>query len=525
MDKLWSIVFSISGLCSIISFIIVAWCWKRFSKELNRDPNANSIYPSIMSGQGTAFTFLGVVWVLYNFDAANMSESIPAMLEGLKFAFVTSVFGLCGSLLAKLKANKVRHNYKSNEIDISKDEDDLYNALNNIGNYQEKMCDLLLRINSKGDSQNAHLSQLYENQSECNSLLLTSLAAIKNEISNSNTIMKKTLSNMSKEMMDSNMKILCANLKNIVDDFNEKMSSQLGENFITFNDAMGKVIQYQQQHQEALQLATQSFLNLKETVIEHNKEILKLRKHISSLQTTVDTVVNSTTDMQKTFIDNTKKLQENLNMNFEGTNQVIQKVNDVQKGFLDNLKALTSFNEESLNKNIALSDALKSVNESLNNLTDTEHDFTARRKQIFDDMQKTVDYSRASVEGLNKFNAKFEEKLQTIDVKLAEAINNMALKATDNINKIVKAYQISIEKQSTTLNSELENYINKSLESMADTMAKMNSDFIGDYKTIRSEYAKINTEIAALKPSPVTVISNSDKTTLDTSSDNVNKEQ
>ena len=50
--------------------------------------------PSIFTTAGIFFTFLGIAEGLYDFDAQHIEATIPRLLEGLKTAFIASVFGV-----------------------------------------------------------------------------------------------------------------------------------------------------------------------------------------------------------------------------------------------------------------------------------------------------------------------------------------------------------------------------------------------------------------------------------------------
>lgn len=54
--------------------------------------------PSILSTLGVLGTFGGITIGLYFFDTADLDESIPLLLSGLKTAFFTSIAGMLSSL-------------------------------------------------------------------------------------------------------------------------------------------------------------------------------------------------------------------------------------------------------------------------------------------------------------------------------------------------------------------------------------------------------------------------------------------
>ncbi len=59
--------------------------------------------PSIFTTSGIFFTFLGIAEGLYGFDPQKIDASIPALLDGLKTAFIASVVGVGAALSIKLR--------------------------------------------------------------------------------------------------------------------------------------------------------------------------------------------------------------------------------------------------------------------------------------------------------------------------------------------------------------------------------------------------------------------------------------
>ena len=55
-----------------------------------------------LTSLGIFFTFLGIFLALSNFDTCNIQESIPLLLESLRLAFGSSVFGLFAALSLRI---------------------------------------------------------------------------------------------------------------------------------------------------------------------------------------------------------------------------------------------------------------------------------------------------------------------------------------------------------------------------------------------------------------------------------------
>lgn len=79
---------------------------------INEDLVDNSIHrsllemiPDMLTSLGILGTFIGLVWGLKNFNPANydaMTSSVASLVEGIKVAFLTSIYGLALALVIYL---------------------------------------------------------------------------------------------------------------------------------------------------------------------------------------------------------------------------------------------------------------------------------------------------------------------------------------------------------------------------------------------------------------------------------------
>ncbi|KJS06037.1 MAG: hypothetical protein VR77_06655, partial [Flavobacteriales bacterium BRH_c54] len=71
-----------------------------WTKGVNRIiPYVYDTIPNVFTTIGVLGTFVGIYFGLLNFDVENITESIPSLLEGLKTAFTTSIWGISLSLV------------------------------------------------------------------------------------------------------------------------------------------------------------------------------------------------------------------------------------------------------------------------------------------------------------------------------------------------------------------------------------------------------------------------------------------
>lgn len=68
-------------------------------------------FKSAIVSIGLLGTFVGIWWGLYNFDASQIRSSVPILLDGLKFSFITSIFGIALSTALSIAQTLLGHDY------------------------------------------------------------------------------------------------------------------------------------------------------------------------------------------------------------------------------------------------------------------------------------------------------------------------------------------------------------------------------------------------------------------------------
>jgi hypothetical protein len=92
----------------MVSLAGIDWLSSRRGKHLD--------FNSTIVSLGLLGTFVGIVLGLLNFDTQDITASVPPLLEGLKFAFITSIFGMFLSvLLSVLQAKPEEIDEKDHE--------------------------------------------------------------------------------------------------------------------------------------------------------------------------------------------------------------------------------------------------------------------------------------------------------------------------------------------------------------------------------------------------------------------------
>lgn len=187
--------------------------------------------PSILTSLGIFGTFVGVAMGLMNFDTASIQASVPALIDGLKTAFWTSIAGLLGALTIKIryallmisKGNKTRKQGASLE--------DVVFAL-------ERVKD---QMTLPGDENYAE--QMLKSQQHATDQLQQ---------------LSQSLQKYQSDMTEANTQALIKAIEHVMNDFNAQIDQQYGENFRQLNESVGKMQVWQEQnHGQLIEMVEQ----------------------------------------------------------------------------------------------------------------------------------------------------------------------------------------------------------------------------------------------------------------------------
>jgi len=206
MDSgLWGIAPSVPWVTTLfIACILVLWAYFFFFRFT---PVVVSNAPAVLTSLGILATFVGVASGLSGFDTGDVQGSIPALLDGLKTAFWSSIVGIGAAITIKLK-----HVVTARRTD--KDEA-------------------------------AHESATIDDLAELLRELNGSLGRVTNERLDT---LKRSLDEFLEHSAESNSRALVNALQEVIRDFNGKLNEQFGGNFTRLNEAVERILVWQDRY-------------------------------------------------------------------------------------------------------------------------------------------------------------------------------------------------------------------------------------------------------------------------------------
>ena len=306
---------------------------------------------------GLLATFVGVLVGLYGFDSADISASVPRLLEGLRFAFAASVLGMFLSVLLS-----ILHKFLGG---TAEDEDVLHSI-------DRKMGALVTTIESPGE--------LVRQFSEMKIFL-------KEQMEQVNSSLDQALTQLSR---GASQEVVQA-LERIIKDFNQNLTSQFGDNFKELNTACHRLIEWQgnyKTHIETAEEGLQAILDSLEESCEAAQEInqanqqtQKVCKEVGGLIRTYDVQVGTLA----THLQSCKALGEQAGQFLTYTQKAISQS-------ADNLNQFSGVIENSVGKQSeSLARLTKDIDQQLPKalgelekvLTDITNQFAADYRSLF----------------------------------------------------------------------------------------------------------------------------------------------
>ncbi len=361
----------------------------------------NSIINTVVS-LGILGTFIGVFLGLLHFDVKNISESVPELLDGLKTAFVTSIFGIIISLIVKTFPSV--YGIKVEKVDATKEEASVKTMIKLLENIENSIA---------GDNETTLITQIQK--------LRTTNTDKLDELNKSfNDFAEKVVADSTQSLIDA--------LTQVMKDFNAQINEQFGENFKHLNDGVGKMLEWQKEYASRIEVMTEQFNNSLKGI----KEIEKVLTDINQKATS--------------YHETSVKLQEildNLNTNLAGIDEMAKRSKDIFPIIQEQINNLTT----------DFSSAVKSAIRENNKILETQknaidnqiNSMAISNERLANQHTELINKLNERINNLMKENAnRITEQLTNLDEELSnelnKALSSLGSQLTSLSNKFVKDY-------------------------------------------------------------------------------------
>ena len=318
--------------------------------------------PEVLTTMGIFGCFTGITIGLFGFDPNNIQDSVPSLLGGIRTAFGASLAGVFAALTIRF-AQRFR-----------KQKDEIESA----------------------PVRNATLDDVVSSLNFLNKGLLAGTESFANKSIIKSDELISEFKNFSSHMIENNQKVFIEALREVIKDFNEKITEQFGENFKALNAAVEKLVLWQQQYKDELD-------QLKETQSQ-------VAKDLSNSADNLVKIVSSSTS----FVDSANALKEQVELLSNNREVLIAQQNSLES-VLNNMSQITpTFEVKTTEMLKQIEDGMKIVPDSIVKiLQDNSSLIKDEQKKIFESIDKSLNELQSNLsDGLRK-NVDIVKELQS----------------------------------------------------------------------------------------------------------------
>jgi hypothetical protein len=422
--------------------------------------------PEILTTMGIVGCFACIAWALLHFNSNNITASIPSLLNGIKTAFCSSFIGVFGALLIR-----GRHKFSKSASHQTKESapasmDDLVKEITN------------LRKTLSGDEEGSLLSQV---------------KMLRQDSNDQQKKLQESFDNFANKMLENNQKAFIEALKEAIQDFNQNLTEQFGENFKHLNQAVEKLVIWQEQYKQELETIkdyqSQFSNDMKQsseaftTVVEHAKQFTDIAQNLKLLLESMDTQKDVLFVQEKALSELLVTMKDHIPEFSVSTQKMITEISDGVKFVQsETAKIMSDYSAE-----------VKSVNNEM-------------RGSLTDLIKQTQDSLTTGIQ--NNVKA-IQEAITTVATQTSEIIKNHSaqLQSTQSEMKNVLVDGITKSQQELTagiqengriiregvlaLDKELEKSLTDSLTSLGKQLASLSEKFVSDYTPLTDRLREI----------------------------------
>ncbi len=301
-------------------------------------------FKSYIVSLGVLGTFCGIFLGLGNFDTSDVIGSIPNLLEGLKLAFLTSITGMfCAVSLGIVETFLYSEDAKGADIDAT--------PMDTIIRKLDKLNSLEAIEKNQQNFSNRFTQFISDHKAEQNSLqsiLQTKFDEMQKTVADALQTMSK---GATEEVIDA--------LNKVISDFNNQLTEQFGENFKALNQAVLKLVEWQDQYMAHLEVAEAKLKAVEEMMEQTAKTITMVADTNADMQKMYDEVGKQIT----TYDKEVRTLHKELDSFAEVGDKAIAGFDVLNKGFTKILEDVEGLTDQ-------ISSGLNSQSETVEMLTD-----------------------------------------------------------------------------------------------------------------------------------------------------------
>lgn len=449
-----------AGVLVISAFFIIFLLHLIVSKRLHH------FATSLLITTGICFTFFGISAGLVGFDVNNIDESLPKLIDGIKTAFLVSVVGVFGAIVLKVLSLCFELLSKNEQTDLDEC------TLGDLAQNQSKILDVLERqiaqneknINTQNDMNSKLIKAISGDE---DSSLVGQIKNLRIDINDKFSTLINEFKNFATKMAENNQKALIEALSAVIKDFNNNLTEQFGENFKELNNAVAKLVLWQENYKNYIE-NTQNSINLVLDALGKQSDDYKL------LVTSTNEFIQNSKEIYS-VVENIQEQRELLKENSIALASYLDSVKIAIPGIIEQINSFAKMSNENFAQITQMSTELsKTYENNAENILNATNDFAQNIQKSFNEQnarlnENFTNTNNAMIENiknhLNTLDSEFNAYNQRLNTQLIEALN----KASESVNSQTKV---------------LDNELETALKNISNNIAGISRQFVEDYRNM-----------------------------------------
>ena len=471
------------------------------SRLIKDDARARSISrsaPTTLTSLGILGTFCGIFLGLLDFDVHNIDQSIPALLEGLKVAFFTSILGMSAAIFYKFLSGFFQTSLDSGGVGP----EEIHSLLGKIyqagvdGHNRTAMALDALRSTITDDGDLSLITQLQK----LRIAQTDGQNAIKATLERGFEAQLIEFQKFAEKAAENNSKILIEALEAVIRDFNVKISEQFGENFKQLNHAVGDLLTWQGNYKDHIEKLTGKFEMALGGINDSRNALVEISEHASAIPETMQNLGKLLAGLQ---------LQtENLESHLEAFHHLRTQAGEAFPIIEHNLMNLTegvsrsvSVLETALTKTakgftLSADEAAKTVTAAASHL---EVGMTAQKRSfqvlengfrgLKDEASSTISSLSSNIE---QVLSEESQRISDLSDAQSHAMQNAVARLQQNFSKAIDGATGSLGKQIEELDKQMQIEVERVVKKMGTSLLSITNKFVEDYTKVTETLEKFN---------------------------------
>jgi DNA anti-recombination protein RmuC len=335
---------------------------------------------------GILGTFGGIVIGLIQFDVNDIDGSVPILLSGLRFAFLTSIAGIATGVLVRIIPGVYRIENQTGESPES-----IESSLKEMVDGIQKM-----HLAISGDSDSSVVTQV-KLLNHSNSKLLKEQT--------------KTMEDFAAKLVASSTEPLIEAIQEVFTDFNSKINEKLGSSIHQFSESVAELRSWQIENSEQITKLSTAFSELLSRISQIPDDLSRLAKGLETVQLSTKQFSSLSSELVGVI-----RSLENL----------VSRMETLVPGVQDNLDGLIAAATKNIDSgNEALRSAKKSYDEQERQFSKSVEEIGKKFHQVFDTLNgRLEEISNTNATRITEQVAKLDEQLGEELKKSLETLGN-----------------------------------------------------------------------------------------------------